>query len=106
MIALIFLNLYFVHVPLIGFACSVGFFLVNSVFLGNTIFEERDPVLKFAFGAFLLVALIGIVGWTVLTVYNLDVVRSMLVLLVVATISSIPNKVRKYRFSIEIVKED
>lgn len=106
MIVLILLNAYFVHVPLIGFACSFGFFLVNSVFLGNTIFEDEASLLRFAFGAFLLVALIGIIGWTVLTIYNLDMIRSMLVLVIVATISSVPSKMRNYRFSIEIVKED
>jgi len=96
----------FLHSPAVGLVGSFGFFLVNSVFLGNIIFEKKEPFLKFAFGAFLLVALVGIVGWTVLTAYNLDAIRSTIVLVIIATITSIPNKMRNYRFSIEIVREE
>lgn len=94
------------HSPAVGIVGSFGFFLVNSVFLGNTLFKNKESFLRFAFGAILLVAVIGIVGWIVLIVYNLDAIRSTIVLLIVATISSLPNKLRRYSFSIEIVRED
>lgn len=105
MVFLIFLNMNIVRLPAVGVAVSFFFFLINSVFLGNALFDEKKPFLRFSFGGLALIAIICIIGWIVLIIYNLDATRSTLVLCIVSTVSSIMNKVSRYTFSIEFVRE-
>lgn len=102
---LVFVNANIVHSPALGIAVSSVFFLINSVFLGSTFFEDKEPFFRFAFGGLLLVAIIGVVGWIVLIIYNLDIIRSTIVLCVVSAISSVVNKLGRYTFSIEFVRD-
>jgi hypothetical protein len=102
---LIFLNINTLRLPAVGVVVSFVFFLINSLFLGGAFFEDKEPFLRFAFGGLLLAATIGIVGWTILIIYNLDTIRSVIVLFIVGAISSIANRASRYTFSVEFVRD-
>jgi hypothetical protein len=88
----IFINLSWVGSIVIGTATSLVFFVVNGTFLGWFFFENEDPFIRFLLGALSLVALLGLVSWSVMIAYNLDVVRSAIALFVVSTVCSFLNK--------------
>jgi hypothetical protein len=93
----IFLNLNAIQSPLIGFAASVIYFLINAVFLENAFFEKEDTFFRLMLGILLLIVFLGLVGWLTLIIYNLDATRVTLVLLVVATFSSLLNRRMRHR---------
>jgi hypothetical protein len=82
---------------LIGFAASVIYFLINAVFLENAFFEKEDTFFRLMLGILLLIVFLGLVGWLTLIIYNLDATRVTLVLLVVATFSSLLNRRMRHR---------
>ncbi len=88
----IFLNLTSFQSLLIGLGFSVIYFVINAVFLGNAFFEKEDAFFRLMFGILLVTVLLGFVGWLTLIIYNLDVIRVTLVLLVVSTLSSLFNR--------------
>jgi len=96
-ILVIFINLDTFQSPLVGLIASLIYFLVNAVFLGNAFFEKENAFFRLMFGILLLTMLLGLVGWLVLIMYNLDVIRCALVLGVVATFSSLLNRRMKHR---------
>ena len=96
-ILVIFMNLNSFQSPLIGLMLSVIYFVINAVFLGNVFFEKENAFFKLMFGMLLLIMLLGFVGWLTLIIYNLDVTRVTLVLLVVATLSSLFNRRMTHR---------
>jgi len=105
MVLLIFVNLNTIRWAVVGVVVSFVFFLINAIFLGSAFFKKEEPFLRLAFSGFLLVAIIGLVGWTVLIIYNLDIIRSTIALSIVSAISSIINKLSRYTFSIEFVRD-
>jgi len=103
LIFLIFINIIVIHSPVMGIAVSSVFFLINAIFLGNAFFEEKDPFLRFMLGSLLLIVFLGLVSWVVMLIYNLDAVRSAIVLCTVTTLSSFMSKMAKYSVSIEFI---
>jgi hypothetical protein len=93
----IFLNLHSFQSSLLGLIASVIYFVINSVFLGNAFFEKENAFFRLMFGILLLVMLLGFVGWLTLIIYNLDATRVTLVLVIVATLSSLLNRRMKQR---------
>jgi len=100
---LIFINISVVHSPVIGIAVSPVFFLINAIFLGNAFFEEKNLCLRFMLGSLLLIVFLGLVSWGALIIYNLDAVRSAIVLCIVTTLSSFMSKMAKYSISMEFI---
>jgi len=93
---LMVLNLNTLKSPLVGLIASAIYFAINTVFLGNAFFEKENTFFRSMFGILLLTMLLGFVGWLTLIIYNLDDTRVAIVLLVVATFSSLLNR-RKHR---------
>ena len=93
----IFMNLNSFQSPLIGLMASVIYSGINAVFLGNAFFEKENAFLRLMFGILLLTMLLGFVGWLTLIIHNLDVTRSILVLWVAATFSSLLNRRMRHR---------
>lgn len=91
----IYINLSFFQWPVIGIIASIPYFLINGIFFGYALFEKEDAFLRFMLGVLVLVMLLGFVGWLAVILYNLDVIRFTLVLLIVTTISSLLNKRKK-----------
>lgn len=97
----IFLNLATVHSPIIGIAASIIYLLVNSTFIGQAFFQDENLFTKFLLGSLLLIVMLGLIGWMVLMLYNLDNTRTTIVLLVTATLASILNHKMKTRNVVE-----
>jgi len=87
-----FMNLSSFQSPFIGFTATIIYFLINAIFLGNAFFQKENAFFRLAFGVLLLVMLIGFVGWLVMIIYNLDVIRFTLALIIATTLSSILNR--------------
>jgi len=88
----IYINLSFFQSPVIGVVASILYFIINGVFLGHAFFEKETAFFRLMFGTLLLVMLLGFVGWLAVIIYNLDVTRFTLVLLITATLSSLLNR--------------
>ena len=101
MVFLIFINISIVHSPVVGIAVSSVYFLINATFLGNAFFEKEELFLKFILGTLLLIVFLGLISLVVMMIYNLDAVRSAIVLCTVTTLSSFMSRMAKYSISIE-----
>ena len=95
MILMIFVNLNFALSPGIGILASIVYFLINGTFLGRSFFEKQDLFFRFILGNLLLVVFLASVAWAVMIIYNLDVIRSTLVLCIVTALCSFLNKRRE-----------
>jgi len=104
MVFLIFINISLVNSSLMGVVASFLYFLINVILMGNAFFEKEDPFLKFVLGGILLIVFLGVISWVVMMIYNLDAIRSAIVLCTVATLSSFMSKMAKYSISIEFGK--
>ena len=93
----IFMNLNSFQSPLIGLIASFIYFAINGVFLGNALFKKENTFFRLMFGILLLIMLLGFIGWLTLIIYNLDVTKFTLVLLVASTFSSLFNRRMKHR---------
>jgi len=102
MVLLVFINVSVVHSPVIGIAASSLYFLINAIFLGNVFFEKEAPLSRFMLGSLLLIVFLGLIGLTVMMIYNLDAIRSAIVLCIVSTLSSLMYKMTEYSISIEL----
>jgi len=91
MILIIFINLNFTLSPVIGTLASIVYFLINGVFLGH-IFKKQDFFFRFMLGNLLLIVFLASVAWAVMIIYNLDTIRSTLVLCIVTAACSFLNK--------------
>lgn len=91
-ILLIFINLILFFSPAIGTIASIIYLLINGAFLGHAFFEKEDLFLRFILGNLLLVTFLALIAWVVMTIYNLDIIRSTLVLCIVTTLASLLNK--------------
>ena len=89
---LIFTNLTIVRSPILGIPLTLTYFLVNVVFVGQAFFQKEKPFLRLMLGTMLLIAFLGLVSWAIMIIYNLDAIRSTIVLFIVATVSSIMHK--------------
>lgn len=76
----------------LGIIATILFFLINSVFLGCTVFRKENAYFRLAFGILLLIMLLGSLNWIALVTYNLDISKTTLALLATATISSALNR--------------
>lgn len=97
LILIIYLNVSFTSSPIIGTATSIAYFMINSIFLGHTFFEKKCPLFRLMFGTLLLIMLLGFVGWLAIIIYNLDIIRFILVLFIVTMLSSLINRKVKNR---------
>jgi hypothetical protein len=91
-ILIIFVNLSEFQSPMLGLLASVIYFLINGTFLGHTFFKKEAVFFRLMFGILLLIMLLGFIGWLAIIIHNLDIIRFTLVLLIVATLSSLLNK--------------
>ena len=98
-IFLIFINLTFVRSPILGVTSSLTFFLINGIFIGRAFFQKEKPFLRLMLGSLLLIAFLGLVSWATMIIYNLDDIRSIIALFIVATISSAINKLETNHLS-------
>lgn len=94
----IFINLNQFQSPVLGLLASAIYFLINGIFLGHAFFKKETTFFRLMFGLLLLIMLLGFVGWLAVIIYNLDVTRFTLVLLIVATLSSLLNKRVKNKY--------
>jgi len=92
MILVILINLNFILSPAIGIPASIVYFLINGIFLGHSFFENQDIFPRFLLGSLLLVVFLGIAAWAVMIIYNLDAIRSAIVLCIVTTLCSVLNR--------------
>jgi len=81
----------------IGIFVFISYFLINGTFLAHAFFEKEDVFFRLIFGVLLLITLLGFVGWLIMIIYNLDAPRFTLVLLIVATLSSLLNRRMKHK---------
>ena len=91
-ISIIFINLSVTCSPLVGGTTSLIYLLVNGTLLGRAYFEKEDPFLRLMLGNILLIAFLGLISWAVMIIYDLDTIRSVIVLCVVTALSSLSNK--------------
>jgi hypothetical protein len=92
LILIIYLNLSFASLSIIGIVASLAYFMINGIFLGYAFFGKATPLFRLMFGVLLLIMLLGFVGWLAVIIYNLDIIRFTLVLFIVTTISSLINR--------------
>ena len=88
----VFINLSSLQSPIIGLIAFSAYFLINTVFLGNAFFQKENTFFRLAFGLLSFIMIIGFVGWLVMIIYNLDIARFTLVLIIATTVSSILNR--------------
>ena len=89
---MIFINLNFSLSPAIGTTASIIYLLINGAFLGRAFFEKEDIFVRLMLGILLLVAVLGILAWAMMIVYNLDMIQTTLALSVVTALCSFLNK--------------
>ena len=94
MIALMFVNISLFHLSVIGITASFLYFLINAIFLGNAFFQKEDRFMRFMLGSLLLIVFLGVAGWVVMMIFNLDTIRSTIVLCIATTSSSAMSKTR------------
>ena len=94
MILIISLNSIFSLSVALGITASLIFFLINILFLGNTLFEKECPFLRFILGSLMFLLFLGIIGWAILIIYNLDIIRVTIALCVLAGLSSTMNRLK------------
>lgn len=92
LILLIYTNLITFQSPLLGILSSIFYFLINGMFLAHAFFEKETAFFRLIFGILLLIMLLGFFGLLAVIVYNLDLVRFMMVLFITTTLSSLLNK--------------
>lgn len=92
LVLIILLNLTSFQSPIIGLSASLVYILINAVFLGRAFFGSQELLFRLILGILVFMMLLGFVGWFILTIYNLDIMASVLVLLIAATVSSLTNK--------------
>jgi len=86
LVFIIFLNLTYIHSVLVGTLAFVTYFLMNGIFWGHALFDRENIFFRLTLGFLLLIVLLGLVGWLALIAYNLDILRTVLALSVVATL--------------------
>jgi hypothetical protein len=90
-VLVIFANLSSFQSPFIGVIAFIIYFLINSILLGNAFFQKENAFFRLALGVLSLIILTGFLGWLAMIIYNLDILRVILVLTIATTFSSILN---------------
>jgi len=91
-IILAYINLNTVHLFLVGLIAFTMYFVTIGTFLGRAFFSEEEAFFRFALGILLSIMLLGLVGWLVMIIYDLETAPFALVLLVTTTVSSVLNR--------------
>lgn len=91
-ILMIFINLNLTSTPIIGTPATIIYFLINSTFIGMALFQNENLFVKLLLGTLLLVVILGLTGLVVMVLYNLDTLRSAIVLCITAFFASVLNK--------------
>ena len=97
MILIISFNSIFSFSVALGIIASLIFFLINILFLGDTLFREEIPFLQFMLGGLMLLLFLGITGWAILIIYKLDIIGSAVTLCILAGLSSTMNRIKTRR---------
>jgi len=92
-----YVNLNTLKSPIIGLAATALYLLINGVFLGYAFFEKESLFFRLSLGTLLLILLLGFTGWLAIIIYNLDVTRFTLVLIIATSVSSLLNKRVKHK---------
>ncbi len=91
-IAVIFFNLATVKSPIIGIAASIPYILINATFIGHALFKNENSFTKFLLGCLLVLVTLGLTGWVIMILHNLDYTRTAIVLFVTASLASTLSK--------------
>lgn len=95
MILLIFVNQILVFSTALGIIASIFFLLINALFIGHSFFRNENSFVRFMLGSLVELVILGLVGWMVMIVHNLDSVRSMIALCILAGFASALNRVKR-----------
>jgi hypothetical protein len=96
-VALVYVNLATLQSLPIGIVATAAYFLINATFLGSALFKEEESFFKLILGSLALIMLLTFIGWLALIIYNLDSIRTTLVLVSATIFSSLSNKRMKQR---------
>jgi len=91
-ILLIFVNMLLINSPAIGVVTSAIYLLINATYLGHALFREENAFVKFMLGLLLLTVILGLVGWAVMILYNLNIIGAVMVLSITSSFASFLNK--------------
>ena len=94
-ILIIFVNTSLTSSPAMGLVTSAIYFLINATYFGHALFEREDLFVRFMLGNLLLIAILGLVAWAVMILYNLGNVGSVIVLSIAASLASFLNRKAK-----------
>lgn len=94
-ILIIFVNISLTISPAMGLVASAIYFLINATYLGHVLFERENLFVRFMLGNLLLIAILGLVAWAVMILYNLGNVGSVIVLSIAASVASFLNRKAK-----------
>mgnify|MGYP006270696551 CR=1 FL=1 len=92
LVLVMYMNLNAFRSWVLGIVVSSLYFMINGIFLGCALFRKEASFFRLMFGILLLIMLLGFVGLLVLIAYDLDTVKSTLVLLIVGTMASLLNR--------------
>ena len=101
-VLIVFVNMVLINSAVLGIAASLTYFLINAIFLGNAFLGKEALLSRFVLGSLLLIVFLGLISLAVMMIYNLDAIRSAIVLSIVTTLSSFLSKMTKYSLSIEL----
>jgi len=88
----VFVNTLLTNSLVIGILASATYFLINATYLGHVLFKKENAFIAFMLGTLLLIVILGLVAWAVMISYNLDNIRSVIVLFITASLASILNR--------------
>lgn len=91
-VAAIALNLNVVRSPILGVSASTLFLLISSIMMGQALFRNENSGTKLMLGSLVVIITLGLVGWAVMILHNLDNTRTTVVLFATASLASILNK--------------
>lgn len=91
-ILVVFANISHTNSPVIGLVASAIYFLINATYFGQALFGREKLFIRFIMGNLLLIVTLGSVAWAVMILYNLDNIRSAIVLCITASFASFLNK--------------
>ncbi len=94
-ILIIFVNTSLTNSPAMGLVTSAIYFLINATYFGHALFEREDLFVRFMLGNLLLIAILGLVAWAVMILYNLGKIGSVIVLSIAASLASFLNRKAK-----------
>jgi hypothetical protein len=97
MVLLIYVNQVVFFSVVLGFLASSVFFFINILFVGHALFQNESAFVRFVLGGLFELILLGLVGWVVLIVYNLDALRLSVALGLLAGFSSLLNRLLQGR---------